>query len=294
MNFTKLRYFTEVAKCKSFSEAAKKLYTAQPNVSKQIAQMEQELGYPLFIRSKRVVTLTPAGQFLYDSLGDLPDRLDAVFGQALNIAHRGSGKLSIGILEGQEMQGVVRQRFDRVGQVYPQLTLELESNSFRNLRTGLQSGYYDIIISMDFDLQSVPGVQMVPFFSQPPAIAINNENPMAQKKELTLRELSGEDFVVISEQESPAGYLLFVEQCRSAGFMPRVVYKPNSLESLLLCVELGKGVALLDQNTRLARNSNVRTIPVEGEPMCFSAACLGVAQSMVVRNVMHILGGEDR
>ena len=61
MNLTKIRYFVEVARCGNFSEAARRLYTAQPNVSKQIAQMEQELDFPLFVRSRRSVTLTPAG-----------------------------------------------------------------------------------------------------------------------------------------------------------------------------------------------------------------------------------------
>ena len=73
MNLTKIRYFIEVARCGNFSEAARRLYTAQPNVSKQIAQMEQELDFSLFVRSKRAVKLTPAGQLLYDRLKDLPD-----------------------------------------------------------------------------------------------------------------------------------------------------------------------------------------------------------------------------
>ena len=60
MNTMKIRYFVEVARCGSFSEAARRLYTAQPNLSKQIAQMEQELGFALFARSRRSVKLTEA------------------------------------------------------------------------------------------------------------------------------------------------------------------------------------------------------------------------------------------
>lgn len=82
MNLTKIRYFVEVARCGNFSEAARRLYTAQPNVSKQIAQMEQELDFSLFVRSKRAVKLTPAGQLLYDRLKDLPDELEQLFDQA--------------------------------------------------------------------------------------------------------------------------------------------------------------------------------------------------------------------
>ena len=72
-------------------EAARRLYTAQPNLSKQIAQMEQELGFALFTRSRRSVKLTPAGQFLYDQIRDLPDQLDNIFEQARSLARKGEG-----------------------------------------------------------------------------------------------------------------------------------------------------------------------------------------------------------
>ena len=75
VNLLKIRYFVEAARCGSFSAAAAKLYTSQPNISKQIAQMEQELDYPLFVRDKRSVRLTAAGAFLYEHLKDMPERL---------------------------------------------------------------------------------------------------------------------------------------------------------------------------------------------------------------------------
>ena len=103
MNLTKIRYFIEVARCGNFSEAARRLYTAQPNVSKQIAQMEQELDFPLFVRSKRSVQLTPAGQLLYDHMKDLPEELEQLFEQARQLARREEARLNIGILEGQEV-----------------------------------------------------------------------------------------------------------------------------------------------------------------------------------------------
>ena len=64
MNTIKIRYFVEVARRGSFSEAARHLYTAQPNLSKQIAQMEQELGFSVFTRSKNGITLTNYGETL--------------------------------------------------------------------------------------------------------------------------------------------------------------------------------------------------------------------------------------
>ena len=115
MNTIKLRYFVEVARYGSFSEAARRLYKAQPNLSKQIAQMEQELGFALFTRSRRSVKLTPAGWFLYATRsGDLPDQLDNIFEQARSLARKGEGTLSIGVLEGQDVNQVLSDRLSQI------------------------------------------------------------------------------------------------------------------------------------------------------------------------------------
>ena len=134
MNLLKIRYFVEVARCGSFSGAAAKLYTSQPNISKQIAQMEQELDFPLFTRDKRTIRLTAAGQFLYDNLRDVPDRLEDLFEQAAALAGKENSHISIGILEGQEVRPQLLYRLELAKEMFPQMEMELERNSFANLR----------------------------------------------------------------------------------------------------------------------------------------------------------------
>lgn len=291
MNLTKLRYFVEVARCGSFSEAARRLYTAQPNVSKQIAQMEQELDFPLFIRSKRSVQLTPAGQLLYDHLKDLPDQLENLFTEARELSRREDARLNIGILEGQEVSALLLTRLNLAQALYPNLELELERNSFSNLRSGLRGGHYDLIVTLDFDVEQEPEFHSVPLFPQPPAIAIHRNHPLSGEPTLEMGQLKNENFVVISPEESPVGYDRLVTQCRQAGFTPKIVRKPRSLESLILCVEMGVGVALLDQNTRLSHDSAVRTIPIPGADMSVVAACLRSDYRPMVQNMLEVLQG---
>ena len=189
MNLTKIRYFVEVARCGNFSEAARRLYTAQPNVSKQIAQMEQELDFSLFVRSKRAVKLTPAGQLLYDRLKDLPDELEQLFDQARQLSRREEARLNIGILEGQEVSAILLTRLNLAQALYPNLELELERNSFSNLRNGLKNGHYDLIVTLDFDVEEEKEFYSVPVCPQPPAIAIHRNHPLAQEPELEMTQL---------------------------------------------------------------------------------------------------------
>ncbi len=291
MNLTKIRYFVEVARCGNFSEAARRLYTAQPNVSKQIAQMEQELDLTLFLRTKRAVHLTPAGQLLYDNLKDLPDHLETLFSEAREIAHREETHLHIGILEGQEVNALLLTRLNLAQTLMPNLELELERNSFSNLRSGLKNGRYDFIITLDFDVEQEAEFGVRNIAPQPPAIAINGSHPLANQDHLEMTQLSNESFVVISPKESPVGYERFIRQCQQTGFTPRVVRQPRSLESLILCVEMGIGIALLDQNTRLSHDANVRTVPIPGADMFVVAAYIRDDRRLLLHKVLEILAG---
>ena len=289
MNTMKIRYFVEVARCGSFSEAARRLYTAQPNLSKQIAQMEQELGFALFARSRRSVKLTEAGQFLFDRLQNLPDQLDEIFEQARSLARKGEAALSIGVLEGQDVNRVLSDRLKRVAAIYPQLQINLERNSYQNLRSGLRSGHYDLIITLSFDVEDEADFQTFSLYQKSPAIAMHKSHPLAGKQSLTLSDLRNEKFVVISSQESPGGYQRLMDSCSAEGFVPNIVREPRSLESLLLCVEMGIGIALLDQNTRLAMRPDIITIPQNAPPMAVVAVIIRGEQRPVILNAVKLL-----
>lgn len=291
MNLTKIRYFVEVARCGNFSEAARRLYTAQPNVSKQIAQLEQELDFPLFIRNKRSVKLTAAGELLYEYLKDVPDELDSIIEQAKVLARRDEAQLTIGILEGQEVNSQLLTRLNLARVMNPKLEIEMERSSFSNLQSGLRSGRYDIIVTLDFDVCKNEAFRTCKVYAQPPAIAIHRDHPLAKQSTLTMEQLRDENFVVISPLESPVGYDKLIGQCEKSGFTPHVVRQPRSLESLILCVEMGVGVAILDQGTRLSHDSPVRTIPIPGEDMYVVAACLKEDYRPIVQQVLKQLEG---
>lgn len=289
MNFVRLQYFIEAARCGNFSLAAQNLYTSQPNLSKQISLMEQELGYSLFLRTRRTVKLTAAGQFLFDQLKDVPALLEESFEEARQLSRTRAGTLTIGVLEGQEFNSRLATRLEVISTIYPNLVIELERNSFRNLRSGLEKGHYDLIVTLDFDVENIPEFRSILFLPQTAAIAIHNSHPMANRPFLELSMLRDQDFVVISPEESPVGYERFLHQCAAAGFEPHVVRQPRSLESLLLCVEANLGCALLDPNIRLEHNSNVRSIPIPDSSVNICLVCRENAETPHLEDYIRIL-----
>lgn len=264
MNLTNIRYFVEAARCENFTKAAGNLYIAQPNLSKHIAVLENEIGTKLFSRENRAVRLTPAGLSLYERLKDVPELVESAVEQARAIGRADSGKLSLGILEGQNANEIMLKRLERFAEAYPNVDLRMERDGFRQLRRGLENGYYDMIITLSFETMDMTDVRSVTIFRQLGTIAINKKNPKAWARNLSLEQLKDEDFVAISPEESPRGYEVFIAQCAAFGFTPRVTYMSRSTESTLLCVEAGMGIALLDQNTRLEASRDVRIVAIPG------------------------------
>lgn len=262
MNLMRIKYFVEVAKWGSFSKAAQTLYVSQPNLSRQIALMEQEMGFELFQRSGKRIQLTRAGEYLYGQLRELPNHIERAVAHAEAISRREIGSLSIGVLDGQDVNLFLSQRINSLREKDPKLFIEMERNSFRNLRQGLDRGAYDVLFTMEFELEGRSDWDSVMLFQQPGAIIMSKSHPLAKKENLTIEDFRNEPFVAISREESPGGYELLLRQCGRSGFVPNIVRETATTESLFLCVEMGLGVAFLDRNTRLERNSTLRIVDI--------------------------------
>jgi DNA-binding transcriptional LysR family regulator len=136
------------------------------------------------------------------------------------------------------------------------------------------------------------GLQYETLIRQRGAIAMSRKNPMSILENPSLSDFKDENFISISQSESQGGYEMLFEQCRNMGFEPRVIRQSSNLESLLLCVETGVGIAVLDRNTRLEKNSDIRMIPL---PDSASADTVAVWKednnNPILSQVINILKG---
>lgn len=258
MDMTKLRYFVEAAGCGGFTEAARRLYTSQPNISKQISALEAELGTRLFIRENRAVRLTAAGEYLYDKIKALPDELDRIFETTRALGREDRGQLTIGTLAGQVLNADIVNRFALFSRLYPDLQYTLERAGFAALREALLSFQYDMIITFAFDVSDEANFAVETISKQSNALFVSRSRPVPD-----MNDLSSTPFIAISPKESLGGYKQLLRFCEMRGFQPHIVRMADSLDSLLFYIETGVGVAVLDRNTRLETDSNIRVIPVQ-------------------------------
>lgn len=195
MNLMRIKYFVEVAKWGSFSKAAQTLYVSQPNLSRQIALMEQEVGFELFRRNGKNIQLTRAGEYLYSQFHDLPEMTERAIAHAESISRREECSISIGVLEGQDVNAFLSDRINNLREQEPNLLVELERNSFRNLRQGLDRGTYDVLFTLEFELEGRDDWDSVILFQQPGAIVLSRSHPLANRDNLTIEDFRNEPFV---------------------------------------------------------------------------------------------------
>lgn len=257
MDMTKLSYFVAAAETGSFTEAARREYTSQPNVSKQMLALESELDVKLFHRENRSIRLTKAGEYLYKEIKDLPGKLSQIFETTRALSRGDLGQLTIGLLAGQSLSEDIIDRFHDFSHLYPELHFTLERAGFTALHQALDSFRYDMIITLSFDIDNQPDLVMETLKKQVGALFVSRMSPMSD-----IEDLSKVPFIAISPQESYGGYQQLMRFGAQNGFEPNIVRLADSLDSLLFYVEAGIGVTVLDRNTRLETDRNIRVIPV--------------------------------
>lgn len=260
-------YFLGVAKYLSFTEAAKRLYTSQPSLSRQIAQMEDKLGVALFYRTKRDVRLTPAGVVLFNEIGGVMEQIEVSLKKCMELSLDESATLKVGfhvtIDTGLQLYELIQQFQDR----YDQVEIVYEKHSFRNLRKRLDNDELDIVFTLSFEVDRTENLIWNTVYKQKGCILMSKDHPLSKSESLSFEDLSNETFVVLDREESPNAFDSTIAKCKKCGFTPKKVVQMPNVESILLSVESGLGVAIIDQQIRIYRRENFKLFELEGDPV---------------------------
>lgn len=252
ISFQQIDYFLTAAEVLNFTDAAKLLYISQPALSKQIHVLEQELGFPLFVRSKRHVALTPEGASLYRDWNNLSKGMEASIYNAKVINNQFSGTLSIGCSDTFDYSDVLPCVIREYVAHYPHIETNIESHSFKTLREGLMDDAFDLILTPYFELDGLPDVNWMKIKDIPLSIIVPTSNPLSMQDNVSFHDLKQERFILISPKDSIGGTERTRALCRRCGFrLENARYVPN-VTSMELAVKNGLGVAVC--NSKLFEN----------------------------------------
>src|SRR3954468_15354824 len=259
MELRQLSYFVAVAEERHFTRAAKRVTIAQPAVSQQIRRLEAELGESLFVRDRRAVALTAAGEAL------LPHARAALAAAAGGGG--GVGALS-GLLTGRLALGLVQPLPDRrisrlLGEFrrrHPHVELALIEGEPEALGTSLSAGRLDVaVIALGRYDRPPPDLETRLIATEPVVVALHPEHLLATRAAIALRALREEPMVTLVRGSRLRNTL--EAACRTAGFAPRVVAETSDLGLLVELAAERIGVAILPASG-LAGTAGVAAVPL--------------------------------
>jgi DNA-binding transcriptional LysR family regulator len=254
MELRHLRYFVTLAEELHFGRAAERLHIAQPPLSQQIRQLEAELGFQLFYRTKRTVQLTEAGQVFFSEIQGILRQLE----QAIQVGRQTSrgeiGQLVIGFVSSAAynvLPTILRAFRTRV----PAVSLELHELTTNQQSQWLREGRIDVGFlrpPVEEDLFNFETI-----FQESLMVALPETHLMANQSSVSLRSLSSEPFILFPRAIAPGLYDQIISLCQQADFSPTVAQEAIQLQTIVSLVAAEMGIAIVPESLQHLQRTGV-------------------------------------
>lgn len=260
MELRHLRYFLALAEQLHFGHAAEQLGIAQPSLSRQIRELEDEVGVVLFERTSRQVRLSDAGRALVEEARRTLEQAD----RALLAARRGQrgeiGQLRIGF-HPSAANGIMPEAIKRFAARYPEVELVLRELSTPEQVEALEDRRIDVaFLRLPFTHE---WLTVEPVLTEPLVAVLPDEHPLARRDDVPLEALAQETFIFWPRSIGAAQLDEIIGICRAAGFSPRIRFHTTGMPALLGLVATGLAVSLQPQSICNLARRGVVTRPLQ-------------------------------
>jgi DNA-binding transcriptional LysR family regulator len=259
MELRHLRYFAAVARELNFSRAAQQLHIAQPPLSRQIRQLEEELGAELFDRRSRPLRLTPAGQFFHAQAVQVLERLNEVRTSTRRIADGRRTWFGIGFVP-STLYGKLPEVIRRFRESQPEVDVGLSELTTLQQIEALKAGRIDVGFGrLRFDDDRIEGHVVV---EDPVVVALRATHRLARRKRLPLAELVGEALLLYPATPRPSYADQVLDMFRSRGLSPTVALEVNEMQTAIGLVVAGVGYALVPRSVEGLHREGLVYVPL--------------------------------
>ena len=288
MEFRQLRYFIAVAQELHFGRAAERLDITQPALSKQIRILERELDLELLTRTKRVVSLTQAGEVFFGQAQQLLQQAEQAVKLTKRTAKGEVGRLKIGFTA-TATYTVLPNLIQRFRGHHPQVEVEMLEFCTEGQVSALNRSEIDIgFLHPPIDTR---GLEIHPILAEDFLVVLPPQHHLSDRRSLSLADLATESFILHSRSEGPFLYDQFLKLCAEVGFQPQINKEVDSHQSRICLVAAGMGVTFIPAGLRSLVNSNLVCKPIPNIPLKleFAAAWRSVATMPVLQKFLIIL-----
>ncbi|UQZ36077.1 LysR family transcriptional regulator [Paenibacillus sp. PK3_47] len=250
MELRQLQYFLKVAQKEHVTRAAEELHVAQSAVSRQIHQLEQELGVDLFMQKGRNLQLTPVGQLFCKRVESVLKELERSVAEVHEFLDPELGEIRIGFPHslGTHLIPTIVAEFRRH---YPHVKFRFKQGSYPSLIKDVLSGEIDLAFISPFP-ENVGQIAGDIVMTEELFAVLPQNHPLAGEDVIRLEQLKDEKFVLFSQ-----GYSLrpiVWQACLQAGFKPQIAFEGGETDTIRGLVAAGMGVSLLPETALYQTN----------------------------------------
>jgi DNA-binding transcriptional LysR family regulator len=261
MELRHLRYFVAVGEVLNFTKAAARLRVAQPALSRQVQDLEDEIGVDLLTRSTRGVQLTAEGKLFLEEARALLGNADDAVEKVRALARGEYGTLHVGYAPTPTMD-LLPAALASFRAAVPRVTVNLHDFDGSEISAGLRNGTIEIAVTVRPHDENATGLIFDPLLRLPLAVACAPKHPLARSKAVTIQQALEHPFIAFRRDEYSDYYHTLDSVFDGQKKVPRIVAECDSMSSLITEVEGGRGIAILLKATERIIGPRLKLLPL--------------------------------
>jgi DNA-binding transcriptional LysR family regulator len=265
MELRHLRYFVAAAEAENVSRAALKLHVSQPALSRQIRDLEEELGFSLFERSAQSVRLTEAGKTFLTEAQAVLQRAEEAVNRARAIATGGRTELHVGYAPSPTAR-IMPPALRAFQAQFPNVRVRLHDLSTEEMLAGVREDKLNLAILVRPARSLLRGLRFEELVNDYMCLAVPPDHPLGELRSITLEQVAREPLVVFSPKDYPEYCEYLKALFAPTKSKPRVVEEHDSAASLIASIESGTGVAIVPQSFSCSAGPRLKLIPLSPRP----------------------------
>lgn len=261
IEFRHFKYFLAVAEDLHFRRAAERLFISQPGLSRQIKQMEDELGIQLFERHNRKVKLTLAGNYLKAELQRTFTQLDHILDHAKLLDQGEDGELKFGYV-GSAMFKIIPKLLLKFKALYPKVHYNFQEMDNQHQISSLLSNEIDIGF---IRMERIPrGLKSQLLLEEPFCLVLPKNHKINASNFKNLKQFENESFILFDSKYSNSYYEKVMQLFDDSGFSPIVSHNTIHAGSIFTLVENGFGISIVPQSLQTGYEDRVEFVSLQG------------------------------
>jgi DNA-binding transcriptional LysR family regulator len=265
MELRHLRYFVGVAEAENVSRAALKLHVSQPGLSRQIRDLESELGFFLFERTAKSVRLTDAGKIFLKEAKEILQQVENATARARAASNTQRSEIHVGYAPSPTVR-ILPPTLRLFQMEFPNVQLKLHDLSTQEMLAGIREKTLHVAFMVQPNHSMLRGLTYQQLLLDPMCVAVPPNHPMARLRSVAIAEVGKSPLIVLSKKEYPEYHEYLDILFAGSAQKPQIASEHDSAASMIASIEAGCGVAITPRSMACVVGPRLKLIPLKPAP----------------------------